>query len=206
MLRARIDVLNELVWAIHMKDQEKARGLAGQAYEAANSGQFEQEPYLPGLAGSLRNLAALNNDAGNYDTALTQALRAHEILEGLPDGKPETSAMLLDILGIISWTYRCYGDYEAATGYAIKALRAAQAGGDRRHESGMLNILSVIYAETNDLNAALETGQKVLQNYREQGEVSGESIALNNLAMTYLELGRGEQALEACQESLRLAA
>lgn len=203
--RARIDVLNELAWAIHLYDQEKARGLAEQAYEAANSSQFEQEPYLPGLVGSLRTLAALNDDAGNYDTALTQSLRAQEILEGLQDGKPETTSLLLDILGNLSWTYRCYGDYPTATGYAIKALRAAQAAGDRRHESGLLNILSVIYAETDDLNAALETGQKVLQNYREQGEAGGESIALNNLAMTYLEMGRGEQALEACQESLRLA-
>jgi diguanylate cyclase (GGDEF)-like protein len=203
--RARIDILNELAWAIHLSDQEKAHGLAEQAYELASSDQFNQETYLPGLAGSLRTLAALNNDAGNYDTALTQSLRAHEILEGIPDDKPETSTMMLDILGNISWTYRSYGDYELATEYAMKALKAAQALGDPQHESGMLNILSVIYAETNDLNAALEIGQKVVQYQREQGHVTGESIALNNLALTYLELGNGKQALEASQESLRLA-
>jgi diguanylate cyclase (GGDEF)-like protein len=203
--RARIDILNELAWVIHLNDQEKARSLAEQAYELASSGEFEEKAYLPGLAGSLRSLAALNNDAGNYDMALSQSLRALEILEGISDNRPETKIMMLDIFGNISWTYRSYGDYGVAAEYAMKALKVAQAVGDRQHESGMLNILSVIYAESNDLNAALEIGQKVLRYCRELGHVRGESIALNNLALTYLELGNGAQALQACQESLRLA-
>jgi diguanylate cyclase (GGDEF)-like protein len=203
--RARIDVLNELAWTIHLNNQEKAQGLAEQAYELASSGEFEKEPYTFGLAGSLRCLASLNNDAGNYDTALKQSLRALEILEDNQGGKPEINIMILDVLGVISWTYRSFGDYGTAVEYALKALKAAQAKGDRQHESGMLNILSVIYAESNDLNEALEIGQKVLQTCRELGHVRGESIALNNLALTYLELGDGSKALEACQESLRLA-
>ena len=203
--RARIDVLNELAWTIHMNTQEKAQTLAEQAYELATSGEFEKEPYKPGLAGALRCLAAMNNDAGNYDAALTQALRALEILEDIQDGKPEINLMMIDVLGVISWTYRSFGDYAAAVEITLKALKAAQAAGDRIHEFGMLNILSVIYAESNDLNTALEIGQKVLQSYRELGYVRGESIALNNLALTYLELGNGTKALETSQESLRLA-
>ncbi len=203
--RERIDLLHELAWTIHLNNGEKALGLAEQAYASASSGEFEQKPYLLGLAGSLRCLAALNNDAGNYDTALTQSLRALEILEGIQGGKPETSGMMLDVLGNISWTYRSFGDYGTAVEYAMKALKAAQAAGDRTHEFGMLNILSVIYAESNDLTSALEIGKKVLQSCHELGHVRGESIALNNLALTYLELGDGTKALEACHESLRLA-
>ncbi len=201
----RIDILNELAWAIHLNDQEKAHGLAEQAYELSSSLEFEKEPYLLGLAGSLRCLAALNTDAGNYDTALTQSLRAQEILEGMADHQPEITSMRLDVLGVISWTYRSYGDYGVAAEYATKALQLAQAVADRPHESGMLNVLSVIYAESNDLASALEIGQKVVQDCREGENVRGESIALNNLAMTYLDLGNNEQALETCQESLRLA-
>jgi diguanylate cyclase (GGDEF)-like protein len=202
---ARIDALNELAWAIHLNDQEKAQGLAEQAYELSSSLEFEKEPYLLGLAGSLRCLAALNNDAGNYDMALTQSMRAIEILEGIPENRPEIISMRLDILGAISWTYRCYGDYVVAADYATKALKLAQTEGDRLHESGMLNVLSVIYAESNDLASALEIGQKVVQDCHELGNVRGESIALNNLAMTYLDIGNGAQALETCRESLRLA-
>jgi hypothetical protein len=51
--RTRIDLLNELAWATHFSDQEKARELAEQAHEFSTSGAFEQEPCLPGLAGSL---------------------------------------------------------------------------------------------------------------------------------------------------------
>ena len=203
--RLRIDVLNELAWVIHLNDQEKARSLVEQSYQLASSGKFEQMPYLAGLAGSLRSQAALNNDAGNYDLALSQSLRALEILESLADDGSETNLMLLDVLGNISWTYRSFGDYGVAAEYAMKALKRAQALGDSQHEFGMLNILSVIYAESNDLNAALEIGQKVVQHCRLVGHVRGESIALNNLALTYLELGNGAQALEVCRKSLDLA-
>jgi diguanylate cyclase (GGDEF)-like protein len=203
--RARVDILNELAWVINLEDQEKARNLAEQAYELASSGEFEEEPYLLGVVGSLRSLAALSNDAGNYDVSLSQSLRALDILERISNGRPETSIMMIDILGIISWTYRSYGDYGVAAEYGMKALGLAQAMGDRRREAGLLNVLSVVYAESNNLTAALEMGQKVLQIHHELGYMKGESIALNNLALTYLELGNVAQALEACQESLRLA-
>ena len=203
--RTRIDLLHEIAWAIHLHDQEKGHGFAEQAYELSSSGAFEQKPYLPGLAGSLRSLAALNNDAGNYDLALSQSLRALEILESTPDEKIEISRMKIDLLGVASWAYRSLGDYVVSAECAIKGLKLAQTIGGRRYETGMLNVLSVIYAESNDLTAALEVGQRVLQYRREEGNVRGESIALNNLALTYLELGNGEEALATCKESLRLA-
>jgi tetratricopeptide (TPR) repeat protein len=203
--RTRIDLLHEIAWVIHLDDREKGYSFARRAYELSSSGEFEQKPYLPGLAGSLRSLAALNNDAGKYDLALSQSLRALGILEGIPDEKIEISRTKINILGVASWAYRSLGDYVAATEYAMKGLELAQAVEDQQREAGMLNVLSVIYAESNDLLAALEVGQKVVQYCREGGNVRGESIALNNLAMTYLELGNGEQALEACKESLCLA-
>jgi diguanylate cyclase (GGDEF)-like protein len=201
----KIDLLNEIAWHLHLRDPQKARGLVEQAYELASSDEFEKEPYLPGQAGSLRCQAALNDDTGSYEDALLQSLRALEILESLHEDKPDIQSMMLDTMGVISWTYRCLGDYGVAAEYAMKALREAQARGDRQHEAGMLNVLSVIYAESNDLNAALDIGEKVVQNCRERGFVQGESIALNNLSLTYLELGNGKKALETCLESLHLA-
>lgn len=203
--RVRIDLLHEIAWTVHLSDQAKGQSFAEQAYELSSNGEFEQKPYLPGLAGSLRSLAALNNDAGNYDLALSQSLQALEILEEILDEKLEIRRIRMNVLGVASWAYRSLGDYVVATEYAMAGLKLAQVTAERRYETGMLNILSVIYAESNDLTAALETGLKVVQNCREEGNVLGESIALNNLAMTYLELGQGQQALEVCQESLRLA-
>ena len=203
--RTRIDLLHEIAWAIQLYDQEKVRRFAEEAYELSSSGEFEQKPYLPGLVGSLRSLIALNTDAGKYDLALSQSLRALEILEEIPDAKIEISRIKIGVLGVASWTYRCLGDYAVATEYAIRGLKLAQEIGERRYETGVLNVLSVIYAESNDLIAALEVGQKVVQYCREGGKVRDQSIALNNLAMTYLDLGDGEQALEVCRESLRLA-
>jgi diguanylate cyclase (GGDEF)-like protein len=203
--RTRIDILNQLAWELNLDDPKKARTYAEQAYELATSDEYDTDPYLLGIAGSLRSLAALNNDAGSYDTALSQSLRALEILEGISDGGPELSLLRLDTLGTLSWTYCSYGDYGVAAEYGMKALALAQTIGDPRREAAMLNILSVIYAEANNLNAALEMGQKVLKIHHELGYARGECIALNNLAMTYHDMGNGPQALEACQESHRIA-
>ncbi|MCA9999259.1 MAG: tetratricopeptide repeat protein, partial [Anaerolineales bacterium] len=203
--KTQIDLLHKIAWRTHLDGTEKGRRFAEQAYDLSYSGEFEQNPYLPGILGSLRSLIALNTDAGSYDRALSQSLQALEILENIPHKESEMQNLELDILGVVSWTYRCLGDYVVAAEYAIKKQKLAQAMGHKQHEVGSLNILSVVYAESHDLEAALEIGQQVVQYCHETNRPQGESIALNNLAMTYLELGNGEQALEACQESLQLA-
>ena len=201
----RIDLLHKIAWAIHLNDTEKGSRFAEQARDLSASGEFEQNPYLPGIIGSLRTLIALNTDAGNYDLALSQSLQALEILESISDKASDISHLEMDILGVASWTYRCLGDYVVAAEYAMKKQKLSQAMGNKRHEASALNVLSVIYAESHDLAAALEMGQRVVQYCHEGNNVRGESIALNNLAMTYLELGNGKQALEACQACLQLA-
>ncbi|HNB54363.1 MAG TPA: diguanylate cyclase [Anaerolineales bacterium] len=203
--KARIDTLNELAWAIHLDDRAKARGLAEQAQTLSSSGEYEQEAHWFGLASSLRCLAALDNDTGHYDQALVQALRALEILERNVDATLEAAVLQGSVLGLISWSYRCLGDYVIAAETAMKSLKLAQEMGNRQIERGMLNVLSVIYAEQNDLPAALEIGLEVLQYSREEGAVWGECLALNNLAMTYLEMGEGAKALATCQEGLKIA-
>ncbi|MCB9420665.1 MAG: tetratricopeptide repeat protein [Ardenticatenaceae bacterium] len=200
--QTRIDLLHEIAWVVHLSDPVKGLRYAEQAYELSSRGDL---PYLTGLAGSLRSLIAFNTDTGDYSQALSQSLQALEILEKIPDEKIETRRIKIDVLGVVSWTYRCLGDYAVSAEYAMKGLKIAKTIGERQYESGPLNILSVIYAESNDLSAALEVGQKFVQYCHEDGNIRGESIGLNNMAMTYLELGNGEQALATCQQSLRLA-
>lgn len=203
--RTRIDILQEIAWVINLNDVEKGRKYAEEAFELSKSGVFDESPYQQGLAGSLRSLAYLNNDEGNYRLALSQALQALEILEKIPNATQEIVIITIDVLGVVGWAYRNLSEYALAAEYVVKGLKLAQQLGVRKYETGVLNVLSVIYAESNDLSAALEIGQKVVQYCREEGNVRGESIALNNLAMTFLELGNGEQALETCLKSLHLA-
>lgn len=203
--QTKIDLLHELAWKLTLQDTPKAYQLAREAHELSSSGGFEKTPYLPGIAGSLRSFIAINTDAGNYDQALTYSLQAVDILAKIPDEKTEINLIKVDVLGTISWTYRCLGEYAISAEYALRGLKIAQATGARRYEGGVLNILSVIYAESNDLSAARQVGQKVVQYCREARNFQGESIALNNLAMTYLEMGDGQQALAVCKESLQLA-
>lgn len=203
--KARIDILYELSWVIHLGDPQRGRSLAEQALEQASSGEFEEDPYLIGIAGSLRTLSVLNYDSGKYDLALSQSMRALEILEGIPNPGDETIRLKVHTYANISWTYRCLADYAIAAEYGMKGLTLARELSDRRREVGFLNILSVIYAEANDPQAALEIGLKVVQAQREIGYAAGECIALNNLSLAYLDLGDGQKALETCQECLELA-
>jgi len=203
--QTKIRLLNELSWAVILENQEKARALSEQAHKLSISGEFDGNPHLPGVVGYLRSFAALNNDDGNYDLALSQSLQALDILNSYPFNEDEKNKMLMDVMGNISWTYRCLGDYITAADYGAKEYSLAQEIGDIRHEAGALNILSVIYAEANDLQTSLEMSKKVLQCYREIGYTRGESIVLNNMALTHLEMGDSEQALQIGQESLRIA-
>jgi diguanylate cyclase (GGDEF)-like protein len=203
--KARIDILNKLSWVLNLGNPNRSRSLAEQAYQLSTSGVFEKEPYLFGIASSLRSLAALNNDAGKYELALSQSLQAIEFLEGAKTRSAEIDENRIDIFGNLSWTYRSFGDYDLATEYGMKSLQLAQETLNRRRETRILNILSVIYAEAENLGAALEMGLKVVQNQRELGYLQGESIALNNLALTYLDMGDGEKALSTCWNSLCIA-
>ncbi|HAX70877.1 MAG TPA: hypothetical protein DCY14_14790 [Anaerolineae bacterium] len=203
--KARIDILNELSWVLNLGNPDRSRSLAEQAYELSKSGVFEKEPYLFGIASSLRSLAALNNDAGNYELALSQSLQAVEFLDRTKTRNTEIDENKIDLFGNLSWTYRCFGDFDLATEYGTKGLRLAQETLNLHRETRILNILSVIYAEAENIGVALEMGLKVVQRQRELGYFPGESIALNNLALTYLDMGDGEKALSVCQESIRLA-
>lgn len=203
--KERIDILNELSWVLNLGGPDRSRAFAEQAYQLSTSGVFEKEPYLLGIASSLRSIAALNNDAGKYELALSQSLQAIEFLDGIKTRNSKIDENKIDLFGNLSWTYRSFGDYDLAAEYGMKGLRLAQETQDLRHETRMLNILSVIYAEAENLDAALEMGLNVVECQRELRYFPGESIALNNLALTYLDMGDGEKALSACQESIRIA-
>jgi diguanylate cyclase (GGDEF)-like protein len=204
-LQTRIDLLNELAWKLRLVNKQKTRVLAEEAYQLVSSDQFAENTYLPGLIASLRTLGAINNSSGAYNQALSQSLRAMELLGQIPEDSPQTRSLMSDVLGNIGWTYRSYGDYGIAAEHCTKGIKIAQELGDRKREARLLGTLSVIYAEANDLTAALEIGQKSLACYQEDGYVNGECVALNNLAMTYHDQGESTKALETGQECLRLA-
>ena len=202
---ARVDRLNQLAWGGRLDDPARARHLCEVAFELATTGEFADQPYSIGIAGSLRTQAFLHNDVGNYSEALQQSLRALELLQDAADTEAEAHGILIDVLGTMSWTYRNYSDYAAAVEYGMRALGIAQQQNDQERQARLLNILGNIYADSNDLNTALEMSERALRLYREMALVYGECVVLNNLALTYLQRGDGAKALEACHESLRIA-
>jgi hypothetical protein len=129
--KTRIDLLYKLSRHIGLVDLDRSRLLAEQAYESASSGEFEREPYLLGQAAGLCMLAYCDNTIGKFDAALAQSFRTLEILESLPNDRPEINSVKVDALGNISWAFRSFGDYGVATEYAMQALKIVQNMEDR---------------------------------------------------------------------------
>lgn len=199
-LKTRIDLLNELAWQLRYHDRARLRSLSEEAQTLSTTGPFAAEPYARGLGASLRNLGHLNSNTGDYHLALTQSLRAFNLIKDAHEPDIKT-----DVLMNLCWTYRGFGDYGVALEYALSALRAAQELGDRSREGEVLNTMSGVYAESKSLDHSISTYHKALYLFQELADKQGESLVLNNLALTHLQAGDCGAALEESLASLEIA-
>ena len=95
----KIDILNDLAWALGDIDLKRAQTLSETAYTLAASSD-DAAPYLAGMAYSLRTQGYLNQRFGNYPLGLTQLLRAQEMCESL-----QLNDGLTDVLDGIAGIY-----------------------------------------------------------------------------------------------------
>ncbi len=98
----KIDTLNELAWIIHMEKPQKGFSYAEEALNLASSGDFGDNLYIAGVVGSLRTLAALHNDTGKYDLALSQSMKALEHLDGIQNPDPSLNRLKVHVIANIS--------------------------------------------------------------------------------------------------------
>ena len=73
-IHSKIDIMNDLAWAISDTDPAQAQSHAEKAHTLANSIDNGAEPYQLGVAYSLRTLGYLNQRLGDYPLGLTQLL------------------------------------------------------------------------------------------------------------------------------------
>jgi signal transduction histidine kinase/Flp pilus assembly protein TadD len=197
--RERIDVLNALAWELRHTDLQRAISLNDQAYDLATQSEFESQPYVEGLAQSLRFRGVYHARLGNYDLALSMSFEAMALFRDA--GKLRDRAHVLNDLGN---AYLCLGFYPEALKYYLGALEAFEIIDDREWKAGLLNNVGLLYLERDDPAKALTYLEKSLQISRRHGYQRAQADALDNSCNAYCSLGEYEKALDRGLESVGL--
>ncbi|MDX1520555.1 MAG: tetratricopeptide repeat protein, partial [Anaerolineae bacterium] len=194
-LAKQAHVHNQLCFYYRMvSDYAAARTHAELGLEAARQAKA---PVLEGE--SLSNLAYVEQDQGQYQSALEHMEDAQAILEATNDRRLE--AISLKGLGLL---HLKLNNYEKARLYFEQALALNRSLGNRRGESDCLNNLGEIERERGNYAAASACYEQTLGIDRAIGNRYGEAIALLNLALTYLALGSYQKAHEFVEEAVQI--
>lgn len=196
----KIDLLNDLAWALSDVDLQRAYALAETAHALATSPDDGAPPYEAGIAYSLRTQGYLNQRRGDYSLGLSQLLKAQALFEAqeLVDGLP-------DVFDGISGIYGQMDMYPEALDATYKQLEAAESIGDKRRIANAYNNLASIYMETRDYERAEETLHRNLELAAETSYARIECLTHLNLAETYLLTGDHELACEHGSRGLRIS-
>lgn len=199
-IREKIRLLNELAWELRHTDLERLRVLSEMAYSFAHSFACDGQIYYEGIVDSLRNLAFLNLDRGNFHQALDQLLRALSMLENAPPSP--TRVWLLCNTG---WAYFYLGHYTQALTYFLNGLELARQLEHRPLEAQTLSLISALYNESGDPHHAHAILQQSIQRFQDVGWKDREAIALSHLAFVYLKAGDYSSALASSLKGLQIA-
>jgi signal transduction histidine kinase len=196
----KIDLLNDLAWALSDTDLQRAYALGETAYSLASTPHDGASPYHAGIAYSLRTQGYINQRLGDYPLGMTQLLKARGIFESLQldDG-------LADTLDGLAGIHFQIGNHPEALNCMYQQLEVAQRIGDQRRVANAYNNLANVYFESGDIDRAIETLHHNLE--IASGSGYGRIVCLSylNLAETYLLAGDGEKALENGLRGLRVS-
>jgi len=202
-IHLKIDTLNDLAWALSDSDFPRALTLAEQAHALSKSKQKGFDPYLLGVAYSLRTLGYLNTRTGNHPEGLSQLFNAQEIFERLGHLKG-----MPDVFDGIAGIYSQISNYPVALEYALKQLEAAQQRDDKQLIANANNNIAVINFAAGNYEGVRETLLNNLQISSEIGYKRIESLSHMNLVDIYWieenyekALKHGEASLQVNQES-----
>ncbi|NQE06603.1 Photosystem I assembly protein Ycf3, partial [ANME-1 cluster archaeon GoMg1] len=114
----------------------------------------------------------------------------------------EISGYLLGSLGVL---YGQIGSYKKSIEYSEKALKIAQAIGDRRGEGAGLGSLGNAYYLLGQVERAIEYYKQALAIAKEIGDRRNEGAWLGSLGNAYSDLGQEERAIKYYEQALAIS-
>ncbi|MCB0193995.1 MAG: PAS domain S-box protein [Anaerolineae bacterium] len=196
----KINLLNELAWALSDTDMQRAQSLSKMAYALSEANGSGTESYRVGMAYSLRTQGYLNQRLGDYPLGLTQLFKAQELCEAL-----HLDDALTDVFDGIAGIYYQISNFPESLTYIYKQLEAAQRLDDSRLIANAYNNLANIYFETGEYDRAVETLQQNLTRAAATDYKRVECLSYLNLTETYLLAGDPLPALDNAVRGLQVS-
>ncbi|HVO70161.1 MAG TPA: tetratricopeptide repeat-containing sensor histidine kinase [Aggregatilineaceae bacterium] len=198
-MQEKIDLLNNLAWALLLSDPRRSRSLAEQAQRLATQGVSGNGPYLHGQAYSLMIQSILDWDLSNYQDALSRALAASAYFEKTGD-QCKQAYTLKHIAGI----HFLLGNHDQALEFGLAAIRMSEQCDDRNLLGSALNDVGYICLHVGKFPDALPQLFKSLDIHRETGSLHGQAQALDSIGKAYFLMEDYPQALSYELQSLEL--
>ncbi|MEZ4519152.1 MAG: tetratricopeptide repeat protein [Chloroflexota bacterium] len=199
-VRVRIDLLNDLAWALSDQDMKRAYDLGGEAVRLSGSKEDGKAYYREGAAHGLRTMGYINQRLGTFPLGLSQLFEARTLFEQMP-----LCGGLGDTLDGIAGIYQQIAEYPEALSYMLNQLDVAQQLGDKHRIANANNNLGTLYYATGEAERTMELLQGNLQLAIEIGYERIECISCLNLSEAWSAKGDLEQALKYAQHGLQIS-
>ncbi len=197
-LHRRVDILNTIARQYLFIDPSQMLDYAEQARTLLLGAP--DQPYIPGLARSLENVALARLYLGQPDAALPLFHQSLSLLEEIGD-----DALIASALGPLGRCYSMMSDYPQALAYHIRQLRLAEKLGDALQIVIASVGIGTVYLEMGQPDQALAHFSRGLELARTHQLMEWQLTCLNDLAEAYVQVDDAENALPLALEAIQMA-
>lgn len=191
----RIDIMNQLAYALNYADTEAAKQYAMEALELAHA---SGKQYLPGRP--YRNLAIIYQNIGHYSTAMAYADSAYAHYESGTDSLG--LAAVYNTKGNISYYV---SDFASALAYYERAYDIYSNSGNAAHTATQINNMALVFSEMSNFTEALEMYFEALKLQEKHDDQQGKVLTLRNIGIMYFNLENFDKAIEYYRQSLDIS-
>lgn len=199
-LNTKIDLLNQLAFAVRFSDFERAVSLSEQAYGLATDHTGLNHAYPKGKAESLINLSWFNADKANYQLALEQAGASIELFRELEDPIGEARSLRL-----IGRSQMYLGNYLGSLECHLEQLTVSQHSGYQEGEASAFNALGTLYTRLEEYDEAIRSFTRAQDIYQLLNQRLPVGFAFINCAICHHRMGDQHRALEDALKGLTIA-
>jgi signal transduction histidine kinase len=191
--RKKVDILNDLAYALCTSDPPKAESYANQALVLA-----EKLNYKKAVVTSCLNLGFSYYTRRNYNKATEYCRESLRMSEEIRDRKGIAASH-----NGIGLTYRRQGDYAHALQHFFKAMKIWKEITDKKSMALVYGNIGNVYQRLSDYVQTLEYHFKALQVFEEIGDDRGIAMSRGNIGIVYDLQSDYEHALEYYFKALK---
>lgn len=190
----KVNILNDLAYALYNSEPEKTEKYAVQALKLAKDIDYQR-----GIARSNNIVGISFHIRGNYPVAMKYYRNSLTIFDKIGDEQKVASAKH----NIGSLNERL-GNYKLALENYFAALKIWEKNNNKNHLSASYNNIGVIYEKLESNDLSLQYHLKSLEIKEELDDKYGMSVSFVNLGIIYSKKKQYDKALESLQKAIEI--